>query len=136
MELEPAGYRFGSLWLNKDTAEVTTDEGGVVTVLSDLMLRLLLFLIRHQTRIVSRRELAENVWRVPKGGAYTDAAIDKGVGRLRTLLPGRDRSQYVRPMGRRGYRFVASAHGVSFTMSDMVALLLRHNRIMSRPCRA
>jgi DNA-binding winged helix-turn-helix (wHTH) protein len=101
---------FGSLLLNRRTGELTRTDGKIV--LSGLLRRLLLYLIDHRTRMVSREELAMNIWDINHYGRdekVTRAAnekIAKAIGRLRDVL-GHTRSQYIDTIRSKGYQFVA-----------------------------
>lgn len=66
---------------------------------------LLLYLIRHRDRIVSRHELLDQFWPALD---VNDSVLTSAVGRLRKLLGGRADAGAVRAFSGRGYQFAAA----------------------------
>lgn len=76
--------------------------------LTQLELKLLQYLIRHEDRVVSRQELLENVWNM--SGQVTTRAVDQFILRLRkTFEPDPTNPRYFRTVRDAGYRFVRNA---------------------------
>ncbi|MBE2212419.1 MAG: winged helix-turn-helix domain-containing protein [Opitutaceae bacterium] len=65
----------------------------------------LLYLVRHRDRVVSKDELLSAIW--PEV-IVTDSSIMRAVSVIRSLLRAETRSDAIRTFSRQGYRFVAS----------------------------
>ena len=97
-------YRFGEAEINFETFEVTV--GQQVKRMTPLELKLLQYLIQNEGRVVSRRELLEDVWEQP--GHLQTRAPDQFIRRLRKVFES-DSSQprHFLTVRDAGYRFVA-----------------------------
>jgi DNA-binding response OmpR family regulator len=103
--LEPERYGFGEVTVDFRTFEVTV--GGNPVRLTQLELKLLHYLVRHEGRVVSRQELLENVWKMP--GQLTTRAVDQFILRLRKAFePDPANPRYFRTIRDAGYRFTSS----------------------------
>jgi Tol biopolymer transport system component/DNA-binding winged helix-turn-helix (wHTH) protein len=102
-EPERRRLRFGGLEL--DTASGQLSRGGKVVSIEPRAFDLLLCLLEHRDRLVTKAQLTERVWR---GAFVTDNAVDRAVARLRKTL-GDDVRQprFIETVPSRGYRFVA-----------------------------
>jgi TolB-like protein/DNA-binding winged helix-turn-helix (wHTH) protein/Tfp pilus assembly protein PilF len=97
--------RFGPFELRPHTAELFRD--GATVKLAPQPARVLVFLAQNAGRLVSRKELHENIW-----GADTFVDFDKGlnlcIAQIREALDDDAHSpKYVATLPRRGYRFIA-----------------------------
>jgi DNA-binding winged helix-turn-helix (wHTH) protein/tetratricopeptide (TPR) repeat protein len=94
-------------------AELELDEGlyqlrkrGKVVKLAPKAFDLLLYLIRHRDRVVSKAELLDELW---PGEHVTESVLPSNVAAVRRVLEsGRSRSRLIQTVHRRGYRFVAA----------------------------
>ena len=95
-------FRFGDFALDDQTQELF--EAGARVELERLALDLLLYLVRHRGRLVTKEELIQKVW----GRAIGDSSLSRLVSLLRKALrddpaaPG-----YLLTARGRGYRFIA-----------------------------
>jgi DNA-binding winged helix-turn-helix (wHTH) protein len=101
----PIGERYEFSEFTLDTAERRLLRRGVVVRLAPKALDLLVELVRHAGRLVTRRELLARVW--------PDASVEEGivtvyVSGLRKALEDDERTAtYIETVPRSGYRFVA-----------------------------
>jgi len=97
-------YRFGNVEIHFDTFEVTV--AGEPVRLTQLDMKLLRYFVENEGRIISRRELLENVWDVP--GHLNTRAPDQFILRLRKALePDPARPRHFLTLRDTGYRFIA-----------------------------
>ncbi|MCS5679059.1 MAG: response regulator transcription factor [Acidimicrobiales bacterium] len=96
--------RFGSATVNFDTWEVSV--GGEPVRLTNLEMKLLKYLVEHEGKVVSRKELLANVWGLTRGPATRP--VDTFMLALRKYFEA-DPSKPVHFLSVRGtgYRFVA-----------------------------
>jgi DNA-binding winged helix-turn-helix (wHTH) protein/tetratricopeptide (TPR) repeat protein len=99
----PAIYRVGDLEIDEVRGEVR--RAGEPVALRARPLRLLLYLLRHRDRVISKQELFEHVW---PGVAVSDAALASALADLRRALGHDGKAQRLIETRRgRGYRWVA-----------------------------
>lgn len=98
-----ADLRFGAFEV--DTAAELLRRDGETVHLEPRIFHLLVYLLDHRNRLVTKQDLNEQVW---AGAFVTDNAMDRAVARLRKAL-GDDVHQprYIETVPTRGYRFVA-----------------------------
>jgi Tol biopolymer transport system component/DNA-binding winged helix-turn-helix (wHTH) protein len=103
----PPELRFGEFEVDR-AAELLRRHGEVVH-LEPRSFRLLVHLLDHRDRLVTKQDLNESVW---DGAFVTDNAVDRAVARLRRAL-GDDVHQprFVETVPTRGYRFIAQVEG-------------------------
>jgi len=96
-------YRLGDCEL--DDARFELRRAGQTVPVEPQVLELLLYLVAHRERAVTRRELFEKVWR---GRVVTDSALNSRIKAARAAIgdDGSSQSQ-IRTLHRTGYRFVA-----------------------------
>ena len=96
-------YRFDDVIVQPDAFRV--EKSGRVLALEPKSIRLLLYLIEHHSRAVSKEELLREIW---EDVAVTDNALTRVVAQLRKAL-GDDAkvARYVETIPTLGYRFVA-----------------------------
>src|SRR5262245_28829906 len=95
-------YRFGSCVLSPDSRELT--RGPDVIVVAPQVFDLLVYLIRHRERVVSKDELIDAIW---GGRAVSDAALTTRVYVARGAIGDNGREQRtIKTFARRGIRFV------------------------------
>jgi len=96
-------YRFDDVIVQPDAFRV--EKSGRVLALEPKSIRLLLYLIEHRSRAVSKEELLREIW---EDVAVTDNALTRVVAQLRKAL-GDDAkvARYVETIPTLGYRFVA-----------------------------
>jgi DNA-binding winged helix-turn-helix (wHTH) protein/tetratricopeptide (TPR) repeat protein len=97
-------YRFGGLEL--DAACFELRRGSSLVALQPKALRLLIYLIDHRDRVVSKDELLTRLW---PDAVVTEASLSKAVSAVRRALADTAESQVrVRTVRSVGFRFVAS----------------------------
>jgi len=79
---------------------------GQIVGLEPRVFDLLHYLIERNDRVVSKRELLENVW---PGAAVSDSALNRAVSRARKALRRQGGEELIQTVYGRGYRFNASA---------------------------
>ncbi len=103
-------YRFDEFELSVDRSELR--RGGVLLRADALVLKLLASLARNAGRVITKDELAEEVW---EGRAIADNAITVAMARLRKAVgETRDRRELIETVYGRGYRLKCkvTAHDV------------------------
>lgn len=96
-------YRFGRFSLSRDTRELAGD--GTVLSLSPKAFELLLRLVQHRDRAMSKAELQEHLWPSTFVGETNLATLVAEI--RRALGDTAHESSYVRTVHRFGYRFVS-----------------------------
>jgi tetratricopeptide (TPR) repeat protein/DNA-binding winged helix-turn-helix (wHTH) protein len=95
-------YRIADLEV--DPARNCLRRGDQEQVLRQKSLQVLLYLIEHRARLVSKEELFENVW---EGTAVTDDALVQIIVELRKLLGDDSRQpRFIRTIPKAGYHFI------------------------------
>ncbi len=95
-------WSFGSFALNEASFELT--RSGAPVAIEPQSLRVLIFLIRHRTRVVSKDDLVQAIWH---GRAISDWAISGAIKAVRAALGDTDRAnRIIKTVHRRGFRFV------------------------------
>lgn len=75
------------------------------------LMAILCYLVNHQDKVISRQELASNVW---PNVVVEDNTISKAIGRLRKALDDDSRSpKYIQTVPKRGYRIIATIGDLS-----------------------
>jgi class 3 adenylate cyclase/tetratricopeptide (TPR) repeat protein len=96
-------YRFGDFELDESLYELRRE--GEAVELQPKVFDLLLYLIRHRDRVVSRDELLEKVW---AGVVVNEEVLTRAVYAARSALgKSSTRESVIRTVRRRGFRFVA-----------------------------
>lgn len=107
-------YRFGNCVLDLTVHELRRDDR--LCALEPQVFDLLEYLVRHRSRVVTRDELWDKVW---KGRPVSDAAIDTRVSAARQAVGDTGGEQrLIRTLRKKGYRFVGSV------VEDVGALLV------------
>jgi len=106
-------YQFGDFELATDRYELRRN--GIVLHIEPLVFDLILFLLRHAGRVVSRDEIVEAVW---QGRVVSEATIDSCIKLARRVLgDSGDNQSYIRTVRGRGFEFTAQVrvrdHGQS-----------------------
>jgi TolB-like protein len=96
-------YRFGRHALDTDRVELSCGVDPVAV--EPQVFRLLLCLIEHRDRVVSKDELIEKVW---EGRIVSDATLNTRINAVRRAVGDSGETQTViRTVARRGFRFIA-----------------------------
>ncbi len=99
-----SSYSFANVHIDFERHEVTV--GGKPVRMTQLELKLLRYFVENEGRIISRRELLENVWDLP--GNLLTRAPDQIIRRLRKAIePDPARPRHLLTLRDAGYRFVA-----------------------------
>ena len=97
-------YAFGNVAIHFDAYEVIV--GDELVRMTQLEMKLLRYFVENEGRIITRRELLENVWDLP--GHLSTRAPDQFILRLRkTLEPDPAHPRHFLTLRDAGYRFVA-----------------------------
>lgn len=95
-------FKFHNVTVNFDTLELTV--GDELHQLTALEMKLLEYFIRHAGRVISRKELMENVWE--RSGRLTTRAPDQFIRRLRKMIePNSSEPRFLVTIRDAGYRF-------------------------------
>jgi two-component system OmpR family response regulator len=98
-------FQFGKAKIDFEKFQV--EVGQEVVRLTQLEMSLLRYFVENQGRVIPRRELLENVWRMP--GNVNTRAPDQFIRRLRKLFePNPAEPQHFLTIRDAGYRFVAA----------------------------
>jgi DNA-binding response OmpR family regulator len=102
----PAQFKFGDkIVADFDQFELTV--GGATHTLTTMEMQLLRYFIEHESRVLSREQIMENVWE--DTSAFSTRSIDNFVMRLRRLIePLPSEPRHILSVRGTGYRFVAS----------------------------
>src|SRR5215472_4739157 len=96
-------YYFGECILDEECYELR--RAGAVVALEPKVLQVLVYLIQHHDRLVTRDELLEHCW---PGTFVSDAALTQCLARVRKAVgEQRSGSLLIKTVHRHGYRFVA-----------------------------
>jgi tetratricopeptide (TPR) repeat protein/DNA-binding winged helix-turn-helix (wHTH) protein len=108
-------YRFADIEF--DPARNCLRRDGQEQMLRQKSLQVLLYLIEHRERSVSKEELLQNVW---EGTAVTDDALVQIIVELRKLLGDDSRQpRFIRTIPKAGYHFIASVEEPPSTLSAL-----------------
>jgi DNA-binding winged helix-turn-helix (wHTH) protein/hemoglobin-like flavoprotein len=99
----PVHVRFGDVVVDERRREVS--RGGVVVPIQSKVLDVLLYLVRHRDRVVTRDEIFDAVW---SDAVVGPSSLSRAIREVRKAL-GDDDQQMVRTFAGHGFRFVASA---------------------------
>jgi len=109
-------FSFGSYELDTELFELRCD--GERRPLEPQVFDLLLYLVRHRDRFVSRQELLDELW---QGKVVTSSTVSSCVKAARRALGDTGRAQgCIATASRRGYRFVASVREVEAARGESV----------------
>jgi TolB-like protein/DNA-binding winged helix-turn-helix (wHTH) protein len=101
-------YRFDDFLADPETWRLT--RGGQEIHLEPVVLKLLIYLVTHRGRLVSRQELMDTVW---GDTVISDSALTKAVGRLRQALGDESAApRYLETVHSQGYRFMAEVEEI------------------------
>src|SRR5215470_8944192 len=97
-------YTFDSYTLDEKRQELHRAGQGVA--LEPKMFQVLLYLLRHRDRVVTKDELLEACW---PGTFVSEAALNRCLAKVRQALqPGHTGEPIIKTIHRQGYRFVAT----------------------------
>ena len=106
---DAASFRFDRFVVDARSGRLLRD--GEAVAVEPLAFRLLLHLVEHQGRLVTKEELLEHVW---QGRFVTEHALTRAVARLRRALGDDARSpRYIETVHSRGYCFRAEAEAIT-----------------------
>jgi DNA-binding winged helix-turn-helix (wHTH) protein/alpha-beta hydrolase superfamily lysophospholipase len=99
-------YAFDDYLINASSFEIR-NRGQLLNV-EPQVFELLLFLIEHRNRILSKDDIIEHVW---KGRIVSEAAISSRIKSVRKLIGDDGKKQkYIRTIHGRGFRFIGDIH--------------------------
>jgi DNA-binding winged helix-turn-helix (wHTH) protein/tetratricopeptide (TPR) repeat protein len=121
----PAVYRFEGFELDEKLYELR--RGGEPVPLEPKVFDTLRLLVRQRDRVVSKRELVDELW---ADVAVTESVLTTTIASLRRALgPERERDAVVRTVYGRGYRFVADVEIAPGKGADSTACAARADRV-------
>jgi len=101
-------YRFDDFLADPETWKLS--RGGQEIHLEPVVLELLIYLITHRERLVTRQELMDTVW---GDAVISESALTKAMARLRKALGDHSAApRYLETVRSRGYRFVAKVEEI------------------------
>jgi len=110
-------YRFDDFLVDPGGWRLTRD--GEEIHLEPVVLRLLIYLISHRDRLVTRQELMDTVW---GDTVISESALTKAAARLRKALRGDSgHPRYLETVHSQGYRFVAEVEEVTDPAAPLAA---------------
>ena len=89
--------------ISVDTVGHRVDVDGAYVTLAPREYRLLLFLLRNQERVFSRKQLLANVW--DRDSSVGPRTVDVHIRRLRSVLETYGYDRYIQTVRGAGYRF-------------------------------
>ena len=111
-------YRFGPFEADVESGEIRKHD--IRLRIQALPFRLLVLLIEHRNRIVTRQELHQILWPGRPEGEFDDS-LNAVVKKLRdALADDAGRPLYIETVPRRGYRFIAPVEAVPAAPADTV----------------
>jgi len=114
--LEPSLLSSQTLSVGEVELDVQSGElrrNGQKTRLADQPLQILLFLLAHRDRVVTREELREQLWPADTFVDF-DRGLNSAIKKLRDALgDSAEKPTYIETLPRRGYRLVAPIHAKS-----------------------
>ncbi|MCW9000784.1 MAG: winged helix-turn-helix domain-containing protein, partial [Kangiellaceae bacterium] len=100
-----SSYQLNSWIVHPTQCEIVDAELGTMVQLEPQLMKLLTYLVERQNEVVTRDELANEIW---TGVAIEDNTISRAITRLRkTLNDDYRQPQYIKTLPKRGYRLVA-----------------------------
>lgn len=107
-------YRFQSCELDTERAELRFK--GELQPVEPQVFHLLVYLVEHRDRLISKEELIDNVW---AGRIVSDATLSSRISSARSAVGDSGEVQgIIRTIPRRGYRFVAELEAEGRSSSD------------------
>src|ERR1700676_4232620 len=111
-------YQFGDFELATERYELRRN--GITLHVEPLVFDLVLFLLRHPGRVVSRDEIVDRVWR---GRLVSDSTIDGCIKSARRILgDSGDNQSYIRTGRGRGFEFAAPVTALDEDQSGINSL--------------
>lgn len=111
--MDPVRFRFDDIEV--DSACFAVTRGGRPVALEPKAVTLLLHLLEHRSRVVSKDELVDHLW---KDTFVTPNALTRLVAQLRRELgDAAHEARYIQTAHRRGYRFIAQVTAVAASPS-------------------
>src|SRR5262249_42969169 len=102
--MEPPNYTFAGISI--DRRRMTVTKGGAAVDLEPKALDVLMFLIDHRDRLVTKEELLDTVW---KDTFVTPNVLTRAVAQVRKALgDDADEPRIIETASKRGYRFIAT----------------------------
>jgi DNA-binding winged helix-turn-helix (wHTH) protein len=115
-------YTFGPFEVDLPAAELRKGEQKIA--LRPKCFDLLVYLVEHRGKLVSKEELLERIW---SDVVVSEATISRTVATLRAALEDDpDSPQYIETVSRRGYKFVAAVQESGETPHPPAGLRLIH----------
>lgn len=108
--------RFGPYELDEERRELRLQ--GREVVVEPLVFNLLLDLVRHRDRVVTKDELLDRLW---TGAIVTEGSLQRAVSLARSALRAGGQADAIRTHPRIGYRFVAGVTETAPTASSLAA---------------
>jgi DNA-binding winged helix-turn-helix (wHTH) protein len=109
-------YAFGDCVF--DPERYVLQRAGQPIRLRPKVFQVLVYLLSHRERVVTKQELSEQVWH---GRFISDATLESTLAAVRRALGGRGRDHsYIQTFHGRGYRFVAAVEERATTLPNAV----------------
>ncbi|MFT4924140.1 MAG: DNA-binding winged helix-turn-helix (wHTH) protein/TolB-like protein [Phenylobacterium sp.] len=102
-------FTIGEWLVTSQTSEISRH--GQVKTLDPRIMALLMFLVEHQGKVISRSELIEQVW---QNVLVNDNTINWSIGQLRKALDDQpSQPRYIRTIPKKGYQFIATVEAIT-----------------------
>ena len=111
-------YKFGDCELDADLHELKV--GGETLAVEPQVFDLLLYLVEHRDRMVSKNEIHQAIW---KGRIVSEANLSNRIGLARQAVGDDGKAQaLIKTFPRRGFRFVGKVEERSTAATDAVSV--------------
>jgi tetratricopeptide (TPR) repeat protein/DNA-binding winged helix-turn-helix (wHTH) protein len=113
----PSIYRLDEIEI--DVAKACVRRNGEERHVRQKTFHVLVYLLEHRERLISRTELIENIWR---GTAVTDNALEQCLAEIRRALGDDSRQpRFVKTVPRAGYRFIGAVQEPAAEAASLTA---------------
>lgn len=97
-------FRIAQWTVKPGSHQLIDTDGNIERDIAPSLMSLLLYLVSHQGKVISRDELIENVW---SGSVISDESVSRSIGMLRKLLDDSAKSPlFIKTISKQGYQFL------------------------------
>jgi len=103
-------YKFDGFEFDKNSAKLTSTDDGQSIYLRQKLVSLLMYLLTHSSRVVSKQELLDTLW---DHGQYRERSLSQSILELRKALgDSASAPHYIRTIPNQGYQWICPAQPV------------------------
>ena len=97
-------YKFDGFEFDKNSAQLTSTNDGKSIYLRQKLVSLLVYLLTHSSRVVSKQELLDTLW---DNGQYRERSLSQSILELRKALgDSASAPHYIRTIPNQGYQWI------------------------------